>query len=40
VAAYLLFAELISMVQFVGGLLVLSGIALAQWTDGRKAGTV
>ena len=35
VAAYLFFAEVITLVQFVGGVMVLAGIALAQWSDGR-----
>ena len=37
VAAYLLFAELLSTAQLLGGALVLGGIGLAQWHDAREA---
>lgn len=36
VAAYVLFAELVTTQQFAGGALVLGGIALAQWYDHRQ----
>ena len=36
VAAYMMFGELVTGVQFVGGVMVLGGIALSQWYDSTR----
>jgi drug/metabolite transporter (DMT)-like permease len=40
VAAYIMFGELVTAVQFAGGVLVLGGIALSQWYDSSRGASV